>query len=288
MADQSDVSNALVALISSTLYPNGTSEPSPGGNDARVYPGWPLPAQLDADMATKPSVSHLSVFTRPEEHNTTRYDSNEWEEISRNTATVILVASGSLVTIGGAVGGAKNVQNVTVMINGKPYVYQVQSTDTLLSVLLKLADLVAVDYPLVSTQGLTMMLPPNARVSAARVGVTGVIQREVGRQNKLFQITVWASTPAIRVALAKTIIPVLSSTFWLSLADGTRGRLIYKSSTETDEKQRQRIYRRDLFYYVEFATVETMTATEITQQQTIVQASVDGALPAQTVADVYS
>jgi hypothetical protein len=287
VADQSDVCNALVALISATIYPNGTDKPSPGTFDARVFAGWPVPAALDQDLAKVPAVSQISVFPRPEEHNTTRYETR-WREVSRNTATLALTIGGQAVTISGQAPNATNPQNVMVMVNGKPYVYHVQLNDTLLSVLNALTALIAVDYPLVSTQALTMTLPAGARISAARVGVIGVIEREVRRQNKLFQITVWASTPEARDGIAKVIDPALAGTFWIQLADQTQGRLIFKSSTQSDEQQRQRLYRRDLFYYVEFATNQQQTATEITQAELIVQASVNGIQPAQTVADVFA
>ena len=51
MADQSDVENALVNLVSAALYPNGTDEVSVPGPDCRVYRGWPNSAALDTDLA---------------------------------------------------------------------------------------------------------------------------------------------------------------------------------------------------------------------------------------------
>ena len=63
MADQSDVAATLAAMIAAALYPNGTNQPSVVGAPVIVYPGWPNPQTLDADMAA--GKAHVSVFPRP-------------------------------------------------------------------------------------------------------------------------------------------------------------------------------------------------------------------------------
>src|SRR5215472_3687591 len=79
MADLSDVTAFLSGLAAQAVYPNGTSQPSVANMDVRIYEGWPIPAQLDLDMAgqvlagtppvptTRPGgkVANVSVYPMP-------------------------------------------------------------------------------------------------------------------------------------------------------------------------------------------------------------------------------
>lgn len=49
-----------------------------------VYPGWPVPNQLNSDIAA--GKAHVSVFPRPDERNTTRFP-KEWQEVSNDGST---------------------------------------------------------------------------------------------------------------------------------------------------------------------------------------------------------
>lgn len=82
MSDLSDVSNALVTLIASTLYPNGTGQPSVVVMPCVVYAGWPIPQQLDADLLA--GKINVSVFPTPTERNTTRYPMTDWQTMPGN------------------------------------------------------------------------------------------------------------------------------------------------------------------------------------------------------------
>jgi hypothetical protein len=68
-------------------------------------------------------------------------------------------------------------------------------------------------------------------------------------------VTCWCPTPATRDATAAAIDQSLSGQRFLPLADGTNGRLIYASTTVFDQSQNARLYRRDLTYSVEYATI---------------------------------
>lgn len=271
MADQSDVSNAFVALISGMLYPNGTDAPSSLGIDAKVYAGWPQPTELREDMLRTPPISHISVYPRPDEHNTTRYIGNEqWLEASRPAATLTLTPSANedgaiLVTITGTVpaAAAQNPQNIAIFVNGKPYLYAVQPSDTLMGIAEALATQIAADVPGTLTAQAAVWLPAGTRLGALRVGVTGTTLRELGRQEKVWQIIVWSPKPAMRDRLAKSVDTLLRGTFWLTLTDGTLGRNIYRSSHQSDQLQREGAYRRDLLYSVEYAATDTQSAPEI-------------------------
>lgn len=264
MADLSDVQNALVSMLAQIAYPNGTGQPSATSIPTKIYPGWPDPGTLDADLAQ--GYCHISVFTRPEERNTTRF-SKDWQQQSINTPTLTLTISGQTVTIAGATPLSINPHNAEVSANGHTFVYAVQNSDTLTSIATALATLIAAVIPGTSNSGPVITFPSSARISAARVGVNGTLIREVRRQERVFQISIWTNTPPNRDAIAQLIDPVLAATEFITLPDQTAGRLIYKSSPVMDGVQKANLYRRDLLYTVEYATTQTTSATQVTQDQ---------------------
>ncbi len=274
MADLTDVGNALVALIAQTLYPNGAGQACVGGIGVRVFQGWPNPQQLDADL--KAGIAHVSVFPRPEERNTTRYP-KDWQQRSVNMPTLTLAIAGQTITIAGTVPPAGNPHNVTVLANKQPYVYAVQQADSLTGIATALAALIAVGIPGTTSAGPVITLPTSGRIGSVRVGVTGTNIREIRRQERQFQITAWADTPAHRDAIIQPIDVALAATQFLTLVDTTAGRLVYKGSMVSDKDQKGKLYRRDLFYTVEYATTQIETDTQITQEQFNVSNQPDGA-----------
>lgn len=282
MADLSDVATALRDLISATLYPNGTGQPSAAGVGVKVYQGWPLPDQLDVDLRAGTPICHVNIFPRPEERNTTRYQA-DWKQASVNTPTLTLTVAGQTITVGGSVPPANNPHNAVVIANGKPYVYPVQVSDTLATIAAALAALIAADIGGTSAAGAVITLPGSARINAARIGVNGTSVREVRRQERMFQIGIWADSPGNRDAIVRAIDPVLAATTFLTLADGSAGRLVYRSSPVTDQLEKDRLYRRDLFYTVEFGTLQVETETQITEAQLNVSAAPSGVLPYQPI-----
>lgn len=287
MADLSDVLNVLAAQAAAAIYPAGTGQPSAAGVAAKVYPGWPAPAQLDADLKAATPICHVSVYPRPEESNTTRF-APVWQQASLNTATLSLTVSGQTVTVAGTVPPPNNPHNLAVLANAKPYVYQVQVTDTLATIAAALAALIAADIPGTGAAGAVITLPSSARLQAGRVGVTGTGIREVRRQTQLIQIGVWADSAAHRDALAKVVDAALAFTTFLTMPDGTAARLRYRSTLMSDELQKDCIFRRDLFYSVEYATTQTEVETQITQEQLNVAAAVAGVEPFAPVATIFS
>lgn len=264
MADLTDVGNALVVLAAQTLYPNGTGQPSAAGFGIRIYQGWPNPQQLDDDL--KAGVAHVSVYPRPEERNTTRY-SKDWKQQALNATTLTLTISGQQITVGGSVPAANKPQNVAVVANGQSFVYAATSADTLTSIATALSALIAAGIAGTSNAGPIITLPNSARISAARVGGTGTLIRELRRQERLFQISIWSETPDHRDAVVKPLDEALAATSFLSMIDQTAARLIYKSSPVNDGYQKDKLYRRDLFYTVEYATTQTTAATQIIADQ---------------------
>jgi hypothetical protein len=303
MADLADVMNVLVKRAECAVYPNGvlTSQgvkiPSITGTDIVVYPGWPSSDNLDQDLAA--GKTHVSVFPKVEERNTTRYRRKQIVTKSPvstltlsiqtpNGGNIELEAGGNLILEGSGnlelegdsltvvVGGTVSVpQNVMLRINGNDYVYGVQASDTLNTIAAALAALVAVDVAGTSAQGSSINIGPTGRVQAARVGAFGTVVREIRRQERIFMVTVWAGTPSLRDTIAAAIDTELAAQEFLTMPDGYAARLIYKNSPVVDALQKAVVYRRDLNYSVEFATtISEQAAAVIAPKLTINQITV--------------
>lgn len=268
MADISDVQDAIVNLISATIYPEGMGAGAAMPSiPVKVYGGWPDPATLEADLKTSPaqpapSALHVSVFPLPMERNTTRYPDGAMETrppINTYAAAIL----GNTVTITGAPPDPHRTQNVAVGIGVRPYVHTALEGQTPAQIAAALAALIAVDIPAVVAIGADIVIPAPYRVLFARVGGIGTVTREVARSEKAFQITIWADDHANRRTLAAQLDPVLASQVFLPLADGTSARMIRRSSTDMDRAERFGAYRRDLVYSMEYATTKVEAAPEI-------------------------
>lgn len=271
MADVSDICDVLVGIVGGLLYPAGTSQPVAiaGISNARVNVGWPVPDQLDTDLANKVGttpapICNVSVWPLPAERNTTRYLQVS-TPVVMNTPTLTLTAAGQTVTVAGTIPPANNPHNAVIFVNGLPYVYAVQPTDSLTSIATALATLIAVKVPGTSSAGPVITLPTIARLGPVRIGVTGTSVVEVARQEKQFQVSIWADSPANRTAIGKLLDPALQAMTFISLPDFTGGRIRSVGSREFDSMQKQAIYRRDLIFTVEFATTQLQVGTQITQ-----------------------
>lgn len=265
MADISEVLVVLAAQAAAAVYPNGTGQPSAANCDIRVYPGWPNAQALDADLLA--GTVNISVFPTTQEKNVTRY-MRRWQPVTRNAPTLTLTLASTHVTVGGSIPSPFFPQNLAILIGTAGYTYPVQQTDTLAAI----ATGLAFQIPGASSSGAVITLPPGP-TPVLRVGSTGTAIQEIRRQKRVMQITIWAPTPALRDTVAKAVDVVLADLEFLTMPDGTGGRLIYDSSPMSDALEKAKTYRRDLRYSVEFATTKQMTTAEVvvgvvTQQTT--------------------
>jgi len=222
MADIIDVQNALVGIVAAAAYPNGTGQASVSGSPIVAYAGWPIPAQLDADLTV--GKAHITVYPTTIETNKTRY-SKDWVQQSLNTATITAAIVGQTVVIGGAMPVPFTAHNVMAMVNGLPYVYAVLSADTLSTIASALAALIAAAWAGTVSSGAVVTCPAVANITAARVGVTGTSIREIRRQERVFQITVWANSPVQRDVIGAAVDVALAATEFLTMPDGYGARL---------------------------------------------------------------
>lgn len=263
MADLSDVSAALQALAVQALYPSGTAQPSVAGVPIKVYPGWPIPLQLDPDLAA--GTCHVSIFPRPEEHNTTRFSRDPQAQVV-NVATLTATILGQTVTIAGTIPAANNPTNVSVEVQGLAFVYAVQPTDTLTGIATALSALIAASIAGTSNAGPVITIGGTRAPTAARVGITATSVREIRRQRRVFMLTVWADSPQHRDAIAQPLDIALAELSFITMPDTFAARLIYRGSMVSDAQEKAGQYRRDLLYSVEYATTDTLVSTQVTQE----------------------
>lgn len=253
MADLSDVVKLLADTAAGALYPNGTSQPSVVAVDCKVVEGWPVPADLDAFLAA--GKIQVSVYPLPGmDRNTSRFP-KVWQQLSVNSATLTATVSGGTLTIGGTV---STPQVVMVRYNGAYYSYEVQGTDTLDSVAAGIAALITG-----ATSSGAVVTVPSAWELIGRIVTSGTAIMELRRQQRVFKITVWAPTPALRDSASQVIDLAFAQIERADLPDGSSARVVYRGTVESDKNLPRSIYRRDLDYQVEYATTITETNTTI-------------------------
>lgn len=274
MADESDVEHALVGLITTALYPAGVDQPCRAGLFCKVFRGWPLSPDLETDL--RASTAQVSVFSRNGvERVTTRYP-REWQLLSIPVRTLTATVSGATVTIGGTVSVP---QNVTVLVGRAVAVtHPVQAGDTLATIAGGLAARLTAQGLSAASVGAILTVPSGGLLQA-RVGAAGTSIRELRRQEKSFQITLWCPSPQSRDAVAKIVDPALAALNFIALADGSHGLIRYERTITSDAAERMGEYRRDLFYWIEYPTTETATHFEVTD---FVLANQGGQSPAAT------
>lgn len=258
MADLSDVESALVSNITATVYPTGSSNPSILGVQVAIARGWPLAADIDRDLGAGKCI--VSVYSQPNvERNTTRYPKDD-QVLTAPVHTLTAAVNGNKITIGGTVTVP---QNVIVLIGtALVFPYQVQSTDTLDVIATGLATLIAVSFPGTSASGPDITIAGSPGAIQARVASAAMIWTEQRRQERGIQIVCWCPTPALRDTLAAAIDLALAQIDFLTLTDSSAARIRYERTIETDSGEKVQIFRRDLFYTVEYPTTVISTAYE--------------------------
>ena len=259
MADLSDVLGSLAALVAGVMYPSGTGQLSAAGCHVRIYPGWPNRELLDRDL--RDGVAHLSVYGMQQETNTTRYF-YEWRELSRQVQGIEFSTDDRDVTLSGTIQPG-DIVTVTVSGGAKASV-AVQEASTLASIASGLAALLlAAEVAGTSSTGAVLtiggLLP-----YTVKIGVQGVQAREIRRADKMIMVSVWANSNDQRSAVAKVADGVLSELARIEFPDGTRGKVRYAWGMDNDDPQEALLYRRDMVFWVEYPTIQTREAVEVT------------------------
>lgn len=252
MADLSTVERAILAQIAAVVFPDeaysaGAQQASvPAGLTLRLYRGWPLADDLDADMLA----GRAQVCVHAEQgmsRNTTRYF-DRWHDGEAVAPTLTAAASGATVTFGGA-GGVGQVAGVTVGDGTVPtaYAYRLIAGDDA-------ADVAAAFAALIdgaSAAGAVLTVPGTAGV---RVVADSPALRLLRQQEQGIRVAIWCPTPAERDSLAALIDAGMAEVHRFDLSDGSACRLTWRGTYSFEPAQRSRIWRRDLAFIAEYAT----------------------------------
>jgi len=250
MADQSDVETALVGLVLAAVYPDGTTASSVCNADCRIYRGWPLPGTLEADLAH--GVVNVTVLpVNGTLQNTTRFP-YVWQLPPDQAPTLTASVAGQTVTFAGT---PQLGQLAGVIVNGKSYVYTVQTGDNADLVAANMAVLIRANFVAIYS-GTTVTVPAATRL-IGRVVAGSQATREVRRQRQDFRLTCWCPDFATRDTVAAAIDLALSQIAFIDLPDGTAARLVFRNGATSDRAEDAGLYRRDLVYSVEYATIAT-------------------------------
>lgn len=248
MPSQADAEDALVALITSALYPSGIGAAPAIAAESRVYRGWPNASALEADLAA--GIVNVSVFSAPHSgHDTTRYLSS-WLP-SPVVATLTVGVAGNTATFSGSAGLG---QLAGVLIDGRSFVHRTVVGDTPELVAAVLCAAVASVRP-ASVVNSTITVP-GASHMVARTAADASAALELRRQRQGFRVSVWCPTPELRDSACAILDIATAATPFLTLADGSAARLCFSSTTSSDDRQNAMLYRRDMYYTVEFPTTQ--------------------------------
>ena len=275
MADIADIERAIVAVAAGGLFPAGgylsgaltasaatavplptPSVPSPtsGPVSVRLYRGWPEAAALTADLAA--SAAHVSVYSDPGMSR----DVSRWPQIpvqiTNNTPTVTAAVSGATVTLGGTV-TAGNVVGVQFGAPAAAYAYVLQATDTLTTAAAALAGKIAG----ATSSGAVLTLPSGIDLAAATMvpQSTLTITRQ---QVQGVRVVTWAPTPQARDAIVAIVDGAFAGlknsagafTRFMAVGANEAARIQYRGTYTNDVPARDRVWRRDLCYQIEYPT----------------------------------
>lgn len=247
MADISDVEDAIANIVTEILYPEGSSQASIVGALCRVYRGWPNAGTLNSDL-TAGAVNVTVTSDNDSGRTTTRY-LPEWQTVAA-VPGVIATSSGQTITISGnpALGDV-----VGVLLDGLAYTYRIQEGDTVFLIASNLALAIQANRPALA-QGFTVAVPGTGSIVARAVtDQTGYFESR--RQEKDIRIVCWCPAPPIRDTVTAAIDLAINRLTFLVLPDNTNARIVYRNTASYDQAQNALLYRRDIVYSVEYATI---------------------------------
>lgn len=278
MADLSDVTAYLATAVATAVYPNGTSQPSVAAMDARIFEGWPIPDQLDRDMlgqmlsgtvvVSRPGgrVANVSVYPMPGTGIVVYQQQDLTYVITPVSYGMAVSVVGNVITVSGQPNAG---EYLSLVVDGAHIYSQTGvSTSALLNNLLTLATPVydhngilvgtaaplATDYPGAVATATTLTVPFGHSL-VVRQGGVATLGKVTHRQRQSVMVTVWSPTQAVRTTLAKAIDNAIKQVIKVAMPDTSQALIIYSRTNLSDERQATAIYRRDLIYDVDYATV---------------------------------
>lgn len=279
MADLSDVTTYLESAAAIAVYPNGTSQPSiVSPMDVRIFEGWPLPDQLDRDMSgtmlsgnppivvPRPNgpAAEVSVFPMAGMNSTPYQILDETYVITPAVIGLVVTLVNNVITVTGT---PTTGEYVTVVID-HTFAYSRSGANAAAIIAALAADIVA-NYTGVSSTSSTLTIPGTFTI-VVRQGAVGVLGRVTHRQKQSIMITIWAPNHRARATLAAAIDNAIKQKITVKLPDTSMMVVCYNRTNTSDDRQTSTIYRRDLIYDAEYATVQQFPGYIITTVNTSV------------------
>lgn len=250
MASTDGVVRYLARRISEVIYPGGCRLPGIVNASVKIYPGWPVPEGLQQDINN--GGVHISVWPLPTERKIHTPLGTPSQTMSKGKPTLQFRVNGSLISVEGI---ASAPTNVRVSLDDRTYLFHFQTGATAEKVIAKLSLELPGAFTLFSK--LCVLKVNQIRFFAT---TTGTEVRELRRQLKDFQVTVWAPTPELRGRIGTAIDTALSAKSHIDLNDGAPAQLLYARQFDSDRSQNWHVYRRDLVFSVNYATTQIITA----------------------------
>jgi hypothetical protein len=272
VADISDVTAYLAQVAANAVYPNDTSQPSVAGMDCRIYEGWPDPDQLDLDVGgrmlqgnpptavTRPGgpVANVSIFPMQGTGITVYQILDETYTIVHPTIDLSITVSGDTVTVSGEPAAGEYL----TLVCDDAHVYS-QTGATAAALLSALASAAQANYPTASATATTLTVPVGHTL-VVRQGGVGTLGKVTHRQRHPVMVSVWAPTQVVRARLASAIDNAIKTKIKVTMPDSSQALVIYNRTNVIDDQTAATVYRRDLIYNVEYATVEEFTGYVVT------------------------
>lgn len=259
MADLSDVSAYLAQQAALAVYPSGTGSPSVANIKVAIFEGWPIADQLDKDVAA--GAANVSVFPMQGTGKAVYQILDETYTITPAAITSTAVLAGNVITVTGSISTG---EYLTLVIDDLVVCSRTgANVAAMLSALA--ADAVAAGYAAVATS--TTLTVPFGHSLVVRQGGVAVLGKVTHRQCHSVMVTVWAPNRVARNQLSAAIDGLIKQANKVSLPDTSQATIVYSRTNVSDEQQAATIYRRDLIYDVEYATVEQFPGYVVTSTQ---------------------
>lgn len=278
MADLSDVLTFIKGLTISAVYPNGVGvKNAVTGTDVRIAEGWPLPDELELDMqGNLPGTPPVPNPNGPTP-NVTIYHSGVGQNVYQIQDNVQVVAQPVFgITVVSVVNNVITVSGqpnpgeyLTTVVDGQFAFSRGDTSDSpgptanTAAILAAIAaDAVAAGYAASST-ATTLTIPAGHSMAVLQGGI-GTLGKVTHRQSHDIMVCVWAPNHTLRAVLCSTIDAFIKEKLTYILPDTSMMTLVYSRTNMTDEEQVKGIYRRDLVYRAEFATLQTFPGAVVT------------------------
>jgi hypothetical protein len=255
MASVDDVTHYLAKRVADVLYPGGPLLPCIVNTSVRIYPGWPVSGALQTD--TEAGGAHVSVWPLQSERKVNCALGRPYQTLAKGKPTLQLRVTDSAITVSGV---ASSLTNVQIHLSGKKFIFHFQTGTTAEQVV----RILQLNLPHAFTLMGRVIIPVVNHLSIT-VTTAGTAVRELRRQIKDFQITVWAPTSQLRNTIGTAIDAALSERCPIDLGDGVPAQMFYARQFDSDAAENWHVYRRDLVFSVNYATTQTISAPEVTE-----------------------